>query len=80
MTHTPHTSHRSHSIDLGLAVLAVIRPPHTTFSCRAIAAACDCSWQNIHQIERKALRHLRDRLRRDWQLTYDQLIETKNFE
>jgi hypothetical protein len=67
------------SIDLGLAVLAAIRRPHEELSCRAIAAACGCSWQNIHAIERKALRHAREKLRRDWSLTYDQLIETRNF-
>jgi hypothetical protein len=71
---------RKNNIDLGLAVLAAIRAPHETISCRAIAAACDCSWQNIHQIERKAMRRCRERLRREWGLSYDQLINLNPFD
>ncbi len=53
------------SIDLGLAVLAA-SPLHRRgvgLSCYIIAAACDCSPQNIQQLEQSALRHLRAKLR-----------------
>lgn len=54
----------SADIDLGLAVLEVLTPPGIALNLREIADVCGCTWQNIYQIEQKALRKLRLHLQR----------------
>jgi hypothetical protein len=54
-----HRLQRSESIDLGLAVLSVLREPGETFSVAEIAAWCGCSPAWIAQIEQTALKKLR---------------------
>jgi hypothetical protein len=49
-------------VDLGLAVLSAIRPQGHSLDTPTIAAACDCSYQAIQQIEYRALAKLRRRL------------------
>ena len=49
-------------IDLGLALLSVLRQPGERLSLEDIAAWCDCPQQSIARIERRALRKLRQRL------------------
>ena len=49
-------------IDLGLALLSVLRMPGEHLSLEDIAAWCDCPQQSIARIERRALRKLRQRL------------------
>lgn len=58
------------SIEAGLDALRARALPGETFSHRAIAEACGCSWQNIYLIERRALRKVRERLRRELKLSY----------
>lgn len=48
-------------IDLGLAILSVLRKPGQTLTSNDIAAWCDCSGQAIRQIEAKAIRRLRNK-------------------
>ena len=52
-------SQQRESIDLGLAVLSVVRPPGESLSCALIAEICECSTGAISAIERRALRKLR---------------------
>jgi DNA-directed RNA polymerase sigma subunit (sigma70/sigma32) len=47
------------SIDLGLAILSVLRAPGEELTHEDIAAWCDCDHETIAQIERRALAKLR---------------------
>lgn len=49
-------------IDLGLAVLAVVSPPHTEWSQSEIARVCGCCRTTIFNIEKAALAKLRKKL------------------
>lgn len=49
-------------IDLGLAILSVLRLPGECLTQVDIAAWTDCSRQRIEQIEKQALRKIRRRL------------------
>ena len=49
-------------IDLGLALLSMLRKPGERLSLTDIAAWRDCSHQSIARIEARALRKLRERL------------------
>ena len=46
-------------IDLGLALLSVLRKPGECLTLEDMAAWCDCPQQSIARIERRALRKLR---------------------
>lgn len=50
---------RSHSIDLGLAVISAVTPPGHVWHLQDIAEVCGCSQQAISLIEQKALTKLR---------------------
>lgn len=50
-------------IDLGLALLSVIALPGIQYTQDEIAAWCGCTNSAIYQIEQKALKKLRNRLR-----------------
>lgn len=50
---------RTRRIDLGLAILAVLRQPAVRYTVREIAAWCDCSPTTIINIEQRALRKIR---------------------
>ena len=50
------------SIDLGLALLSVLRQPGEYLTCEDIAAWCDCSRGFIQRIEARALRKVRRRM------------------
>lgn len=49
-------------IDLGLALLSVLRIPGVPLALTDIAAWCECSKSRIYQIEKTALRKVRARL------------------
>lgn len=49
-------------IDLGLALLSVVRHPGECLTQQDVAAWCGCSRQRIEQIEKQALRKIRRRL------------------
>lgn len=49
-------------VDLGLAILSVLAIPGEPLTMDDIAAWCDCSRQAIEQIERKALKKIRNAL------------------
>lgn len=56
------TKRRKGEVDrvlLGLEISALTLRKGETRNCRELAAFCGCSWQNIHQIEQRALRKLR---------------------
>jgi hypothetical protein len=71
---------KSEGIDLGLEVLAAVRRPQERFTADDIGEVCGCSGALIQQIERRALQRIRERLRRDWRLTYDEFANMRNFE
>jgi len=52
-----------HSIDLGLAVLCALQKYNERFTHVQIGAACECHPGRISQIEKQALRKIRQRLR-----------------
>ncbi len=54
---------RTARIDLGLALLSLAALPGTPLDQADIAAWCGCSRSNIWEIEQRALRKLRNRLR-----------------
>ena len=49
----------SGNIDLGLALVAVLREPGVEITCEDLAAWCDCAPSTIHRIERRALEKIR---------------------
>ena len=49
-------------IDLGLALLSVVRKPGERLTLEDMAAWCDCPPQTLQRIEQRALRKLRQRL------------------
>lgn len=51
-------------IDLGLALLSVLRKPGVKFTSREIAAWCDCTPRYIGVVEARALKKLRAAVRR----------------
>jgi hypothetical protein len=55
---------KAQQIDLGLALLAILRKPGQTFTREDISAWADCSPQAIFDIERKALRKARRALKK----------------
>lgn len=46
-------------IGLGLVLMERVAVPGVRYSCDEIASWCGCSFQNIHYIERRALRKIR---------------------
>lgn len=50
---------RRSNIELGLAVIAALRPAGVVLTQRDIAEICGCSFQRIQQIEWRALEKLR---------------------
>jgi hypothetical protein len=70
----PPTLAKRAEIDLGLAVLAVLRPAGVLYSRREIGAVCGCCHQNISRIEKKALRKVREKLRRSLGLTWHEFL------
>jgi transcriptional regulator len=68
-------------VDLGLAILGVLNFQHNPLTQVDIAAWCGCSRQLIEQIEKKALRKIRNRLRfgsKDAQLWHELMNELFN--
>jgi hypothetical protein len=63
-------------IDLGLAIAATHVTRGVGLTQREIAAYCGCSQQRIFQIEQRALRKLRNRLRFVKDPTLRELMET----
>jgi DNA-directed RNA polymerase sigma subunit (sigma70/sigma32) len=55
---------KSRRIDLGLAVLSVLREPGKLYSLAEIAAWCDCTHEAIRVIEEKAMKKLRRALKK----------------
>ena len=53
---------RREHIDLGLALLSMVRKPDVPLSRDDIAAWCECSPQAIHHIEQRALAKMRVKL------------------
>lgn len=51
------------NIDLGLAVLSVVNTGHQRMTLEDIADVCECSIERVRQIEERALKKLRARLR-----------------
>lgn len=68
---------KSDRVNMGLELLAARSKPGQNFSCEEIAAWCDCSWQAIWHIERKAIRKIRARLRRELRLTHHEFYVEK---
>jgi DNA-directed RNA polymerase sigma subunit (sigma70/sigma32) len=54
--------HERRRIDLGLAISRALMHPGQTRTLSELAAFCGCTRQNIHFIEQRALRKMRDRL------------------
>jgi hypothetical protein len=54
---------KSERVNLGLELLAARSKPRQNYSCEEIAAWCDCSFQAIETIERKAIAKIRTRIR-----------------
>lgn len=53
---------KSERVNLGLELLAARSKPRQNYSCEEIAAWCDCSFQAIQTIERKAISKIRTRM------------------
>jgi hypothetical protein len=66
----PESEPRDGTMEAGLYVLAQVARPNQVFTHREIAKACGCSWQNIWLIEKRALRKVRERLRRTMKASY----------
>lgn len=64
---------RDGSIDAGLICLSAMQKPGQIFSCREIAFVCGVSHGFAYQTELRALRKLRERLRRELSLSYSDL-------
>ena len=71
------SSERTRDIDCAIAVVATLRKPGERFTYKQIGSAVGCSWQNIRLIERKALRKVRHRFRRELGLDFDEFLQTK---
>lgn len=68
-------------VDLGLALLGTLNVQHNPLTQVDIAAWCGCSRQCIEQIEKKALRKIRNRMRfgsNEGQLRYELMNELFN--
>jgi DNA-directed RNA polymerase specialized sigma24 family protein len=61
-------------MDLGLAVLSVLAVEGTPLSLHDIAAWAGCSQGNIYRVERRALRKLRKKLRRELGMTWEEFL------
>ena len=57
-----HHGTQRERIDLGLALLSVLRKPGERLTLEDMAAWCDCPQQSIQRIEARALRKMRQRL------------------
>lgn len=53
---------KTHRVDLGLALLAVLLKPNRTLTTYDIAAWCGCTNEGIRRIEAKALKKLANKL------------------
>jgi hypothetical protein len=60
------------SIDCSLDVIAAVMRPGEQLGQREIADICGCSRSLIHQIEKKALRKVRERLRKETGIGFGQ--------
>lgn len=70
---------QNQSIDLALDVARVHMRPGDWLSTRAIAEICGCSNTLIYLIEKKALRRVRERLRRHWKMSWGEFLEIDLF-
>lgn len=62
---------RTREMDLGIAVCGALTPPGQTRTTHEIAAFAGCTHQAITDIEKKALRKIRQRLMEDTRLSHD---------
>ena len=51
------------NVDLGLHLLTAVAAPGQSYDCDEIAVWCNCSPATIWQMQRSALRHIREGLR-----------------
>lgn len=58
--------------DMALDVLNTVRLPGEQISHRQIASICGCSRTLVHQIEKRALRKIRTRIRKEMGLSFDE--------
>lgn len=63
------------SIDLALDVINTVRQPHQWLSTRDIAEICGCSNTLIFLTEKRALRKVRERLRRELAMNYGEFSQ-----
>jgi transcriptional regulator len=60
-------------IDLGLDVILAVSRPGQRWPTRDIAYVCGCTNTNIFIIEKRALKKIRERMRRKLELSHGQL-------
>ncbi len=58
--------------DMALDILNAVRQPRECLSQQDIALVCGCSRSLIHQIEHRALRKIRTRIRQEMGLSFDE--------
>ncbi len=75
----PNPGEKSRHLDLGLAVLSATAMPGATFTAMEIAEWCDCSGPTIAYIEARALRKLREGVRRAFKLSRADAKDIRRF-
>ncbi len=76
----PHNDgEKTERIDLGLAILSALAPPHAVFDPQDIAAWCGCTPSMISSIEARALRRLREKMRVQFKLSHFDMIDHRSF-
>ena len=68
---------KTERIDLGLAILSAVAPPHVSFTPSEIAAWCGCTPAMISSIEAQAQRRLREKVRRSFGLARCDMAERR---
>ena len=66
------------SIDLGLAVAGATLPPGQTRDTAELARYCGCTKQNIHTIEKRAIRKIRTALAQQGITSQSSILKTEN--
>jgi hypothetical protein len=70
---------KTERIDLGLAILSAVAPPHVSFTPSEIAAWCGCTPAMISSIEAQAQRRLREKVRRHFGLAQSDMADRRRF-
>jgi transcriptional regulator len=65
-------SRANKNFDAALEVIATVMRPGEILGQREIAEICGCSRSLIHQIEKKALRKIRERMRKEFGMSFEE--------